>query len=665
MKVDGTLVNGNTPCFVIQGKDTAPWGRAFGAVYTGSEWLAPAYFPLGLWALHDLRILDPQLQLNGDAWQYAMKLDEDKAAWDRAQVDFGAKVPVNNREPPDFFPGNFTPYSFQRFGMARVRLWWRSWFLWDMGTGKTRTMLDGLRLLAREGLFKKALVIGPPVVLSGWLTETKRVSGGAWKAVHWDGTPEAVEQAKTAQIVTASYARARMEAMMTIEHPLEGSVTIFSPERSRLLTLGYDTIIADESHNLGNIKSDQTKACLELSIPAARRYCLTGTPGADPGKIYGQLAFLSPRLLNLTWEKYQQRYFSFAEWNPAIVKGYQNLNELNAIVDSIATRLKKKECEGLGLPPLTAVDVPFRLGAVQRKRYNEIVEDMKVSLDPSVKADRGPAGTKSLAVLNRTVLNIPHLAVAINKLLQLVSGFIIEGKDETLCDACQNMVDCVEKQIKPYTKACTVMPNALKRKVLADFENPKFDMYKDLLETILDSDASNKVIVWCVFEQELDVLEKHLRSIKVGCVRLDGHTTNKVTEIARSLQEDKDIRVLIGNVSAGIGINLTAANYMIFYSLPWQSLKYWQAMDRYNRPGQTRAMTAYRMLTEEGSGAIDRCVLMALKSKDTVEATMSARIACVQCDQVERCALDGTKPFRENCKYKSAAEKVVAKVSVV
>jgi SNF2 family DNA or RNA helicase len=58
-----------------------------------------------------------------------------------------------------------------------------------MGTGKTRTMIDGFRLSRRENPeLKRMLVLAPPVVLPTWVNEVRRCSQSALRAVIWDGT---------------------------------------------------------------------------------------------------------------------------------------------------------------------------------------------------------------------------------------------------------------------------------------------------------------------------------------------------------------------------------------------------------------------------------------------------------------------------------------------
>lgn len=670
MEVTG-VQRGATPVFEVRAPAASDLARVSYATRDDEEgvWRYPAYAPFGLHVRQDLRKVAPYavldaaaVGLHADAERRSRRWAEAQAAWDAGRdplPDVGG----------DFFSATFPPYRHQRLGIARVRDWLRTWFIWDMGTGKTRTVLDGLRLLAAEGAFRKALILGPPVVLPGWRREAARVSGGAWRAVIWDGTPEAAEAARDAHVVLATYTRAYLESMVVYPHPQFGPTPIFSPERSPLAGLGYDAIVADESHTIGNFDANMTQAALHLSAQADRRILLTGTPGDTPDKVYAQLRFLAPWLMPLSPDKFRQRYHVYAPGKRKILVGYQNLAELNARVDLVAHRLKKKDC-GLDLPPMTIVDVPFDLGPRQQARYNEMVLEMRASVTPAlayvskaVEPERVRLPVLGDLHTPETLFELPHGAARLNKLLQLASGFMYEGADLSVCDACPRMEACVAEEIRPYTRACVVHPRRVAPKTIRDVENPKREVFASLLKQILDEDPTNKVLCWGCYDPELDDMEVVAKKLGTGVVRLDGATTGKIGAIEDAIRDDPACRVLVGAISAAVGINLQRANYAVVYSLPWKLLQYLQALERNNRPGQTRNMTVYRLLTGEGSGVVDRTIDAALRFKEKVGYTMVELIACASCPRAAACSLDGTVPFSQNCTYASTVARPIAKVT--
>lgn len=610
-----------------------PWRRVTGAVQSGADWLFPAYYPFGLSVAHDLKVLAPDLEWTASALSFVNDLRATDNVWGAAKSAYAQNEEVEL--PEDFeFPKGFEPYRHQRLGIRRIAAWWRSFFLWEMGTGKTRTMIDGFRLSRRENPeLKRMLVMAPPVVLPTWVNEVRRCTQGALRAVIWDGTDKSYEAAQTADVVVLSYARARLEFDPKNKHP------------KRLKDLDYQVIVSDESHSIGNYESSQTQAALTLSAKACRRYLLSGTAADHPGKLYAQMRFLSPALMPMPWYAYQQKHFVYSKFNKHQVYGYRDLDELNARVEGIATRMKKKEC--IDLPPVTFIDVPFDLSSAQAREYDASIARLKDFA----------AYAESNALRGRGV-STPHGGALVNKLLQLVSGFVIEGADPLVCDGCEHVQGCVKTGVRPYTERCHIYkekpPTTIKR-----LSNPKLATFKELLGNVLSDDDANKVIVWATYLEELNDIETAVSDAGYEYVRVDGSTTSRIEELSRRFQTDPICRVYIGQVSSGVGVTLTAANYMIYYALTWNLTHYKQSLERNNRPGQTRNMVVYRLLSTHPQ-ALDGFLARTLAFKDNVAYTMLERISCASCERMNDCARDEIRPFRKGCKYSAEVAKPVA-----
>lgn len=680
MLVTGTLIRKSIPAFRVVAPEESVLARAWGGTFTEGAWLFPAYYPYAKWVFEDLRKLVPKADWDDTAREHLADVREADKAWEAAETAWLTKSNVPLPVSDSFFAPGFTPYAHQRYGISRLVHWWRTFLDWDMGTGKTRTAIDAFRVLRELGQFRRALVIAPPVVLESWARETTRCSRGQWSSVIWDGSEQAEAAAKTADIVLVSYTRIRMEREAANDAARELAITPAQRERYKLpeLTqekvrqlerarthplyqLEYDTIVADESHYLGSWGSGQTQAAIELSAKATRRYCLSGTPGDDPLKLYAQLYFLSPALVPLPYHKFEEHHVVRSPKNKHVIVGYRFLNELNTRFRSVALRMKKVDC--LDLPPVTTVDLHFDIGVAQRARYNELVMEMAMSVQPELLYAEPTRVTDEFAA-QRQAVRLPHGATRVMKMLQVLSGFVIQGSDYAICDACPRMEACVAAKIRPYTKKCEVVQEASERRVLRDIENPKLELYKEQLSLILETDPTNKVIVWANLTEELDDLEAATKALGVEYVRVDGKTLARQKRIDR-FQGEPSCRVYLGQVSTGIGITLTAANYTLFYSLPWDPLQYKQAMDRNNRPGQTRAMTVYRLLTSDASWGLDRYVAQVLQFKEGVTLTLTDLVACAGCDRQPACARDEILPFRTSCKYSANVSRPVAAVEVI
>lgn len=632
MKIYGAHLN-LTPVFRVTPISLSPdpWRRVTGAVQIGKDWFFPAYYPFGSAAFRDLRVLAPQVEWDASTVAHLQALSSADATWQAARTAFEQKkeLPLPKGIA---FPKNFEPYQHQRLGIAMASTWWRALFLWEMGTGKTRTMIDGYRLSRRENPnLTRMLVMAPPVVIPTWINEVKRCSQGEMSACIWDGTDKSYEQAQTSDVVVLSYARARLEFDSRFKGP------------QRLKDLDYQVIVSDESHSIGNYDSAQTQAALQLSAKAARRYLLSGTAADHPGKLYSQFRFLSPVLMPISWYQYKQNYFVFSQYRKGQVFGYKRLDDLNSKVDLIASRMKKKEC--LDLPPVSFVDVPFELTSEQVDAYDACIARLK-DFDLYKKTLEGQG------------VSVAHGGALVNKLLQIVSGFVMDGGDPLICDGCDYLMDCVKGGIKPYTPACKVVqvkpPTTIKR-----FKSPKGEVFKGLLDNILSDDETNKVIVWGTYLEELNDIQTLVEDLGYGFVRVDGSTTSQIGEISEKFQTDPKCRVYIGQVTSGVGVTLTAANYMVYYALTWNLTSYKQSLERNNRPGQTRNMVVYRLLSTH-PGALDSFLAKTLAFKDNVAYTMLERVACATCDRGEACARDEVRPFRKACKYASDVNKPTA-----
>lgn len=632
LKVSGDYLN-LTPVWRVTPTSVSmdPWRKVTGAVLANGSWLFPAYFPAGLSVFHDLRVLAPHLEWDKSALDILRGLKGTDDFWTTAKNDYLAGKAIVLPEALSF-PSNFAPYHHQRMGIARIASWWRSFFLWEMGTGKTRTMIDGYRLSRRENpKLERMLVLAPPVVLPTWVNEVRRCSQDEMTAVIWDGSDKSYEKAQTADVVVLSYARARLEFDPKNTHP------------KRLKDLNYQVIVADESHSIGNYESAQTQAALSLSAKACRRYLLSGTAADHPGKLYAQLRFLSPALMPMKWHEYKEAHFVYSKFNKHQVFGYKRLDDLNSRVEGISTRMKKKEC--IDLPPVTFIDVPFDLRSDQVDQYDACIARLK---DFELYQEK----------LKGQGVSVAHGGALVNKLLQIVSGFVLEGADPLICDGCDHLQQCVPAKVKPYTDAChfyKVKPETFIKKL----SNPKLNMFSDLLENILSDDDSNKVIVWGTYLEELNAIQSAVEKLKYGFVRVDGSSTNQIEELSSRFQNDPACRVYIGQVSSGVGVTLTAANYMIYYALTWNLTHYKQSLERNNRPGQTRNMVVYRLLSTHPM-ALDSFLAKMLAFKDNVAYTMLERITCASCDRMADCAKAEIKPFRKGCKFSAEVSKPVA-----
>lgn len=690
--LDLELLNG-TPVFRLDATDGI-FGRVHGATFDKAKkrWLFPAYAPFGALVLQDLKRVAPNLALSPAAEGFTRYLEA---------------IPgyIENRTLPEDFGFVTQPFAHQREGLVYLYHHPRFGLLWDPGAGKTKVVVDLLRLLKHKGELRRALVLGPKVTVRNWVREVEIHAGGQLTAAALVGTPEqkrkVLRRYKGYDVLVCSYGTARTMGLprlhrATLSHikalqaqgktltasglqALVRSVRLLSDpdDQKRLVDawadgltfaaldrqareeaaacpqwledIDYDVLVPDESHCIKDPGSEQTKTVLALSKKAARRYILSGTPTlGDPRHLYPQMRCLSPAIIPEDWFKFSDTFLVRSPWNKRIVTGFKNMDVLNARVQRVSIRKKKEEC--LDLPERQVIDVPVQLSSEQQKLYNTLVSAMAADLE----AFFGDPTGKTIEVQNAATL--------LNKLAQVVSGFVIDnGRDGQVCDGCPHLARCVDGSIQPYTPRCVKVTTPPASKVNRLKENPKLEALDELLDSVLE-EKGNKVIIWAVYKAEIQMISEMLTKRGYGHVTVDGSTGGNLQDRIDTFNTDPECRVYLGQIATGVGITLNAANYMVYYSLDWSLGTYLQSIDRNYRAGQKRKVTVYRLL---GEGTVDGYKAKALDEKKDISATLTNRVACTTCLKRFDCLKDNIELFDSGCIYKRTAKRTVAKARMI
>jgi len=135
----------------------------------------------------------------------------------------------------------------------------------------------------------------------------------------------------------------------------------------------------------------------------------------------------------------------------------------------------------------------------------------------------------------------------------------------------------------------------------------------ELLDDLL-AEKEHKVIIWGQYIEELNIIEETVKKTGVAYVRVDGSNTAHVTRFEARFNGDPACRVYIGQVATGVSITLNSAQYMVYFSLPWNLEHYAQSLDRNHRIGQSKNVTVYRLLTK----GVDSHIASALAVKQVV-----------------------------------------------
>lgn len=629
----GRAGNG-TPVFLSHGQSKTH-ERIFGATWDEQRalWMYPAFFPASEKVLADFDVLSnaTEIVLSDPAKQHVLDLATVKSRL------LARKLPAN-------FEYVTEPYEHQIDGLCHVYYNIRSALFFDPGLGKSKIAIDLLRLLRLGGNRGPALVIGPRVTVQNWGREIDRHSDRQLTWIALSGTKaqrrKALDRAIAEQIdmVLVTYGTARRIVDLLVNE------------------LPYETVICDESHNVKSWTSDQTKATWEIAQKAQRRLLMTGSPTeGNPLDVYGPYKILGDCFMPENYFSYQRKFVEKASAVSPIVVGYKNLNIINERTTFLGIRRTKEEC--LDLPKRTFIDVDYNLSSLQENTYNQIVIDM--GIDPAQLADfanamrDAPGQARALLPTLPPEMEMPHRAAALIKLLQVTSGFIVKNeKDPFFCDTvnkggpCEHVVDCVREKIKPRTSKCLIDKTPWPSSTTFFDDNPKHDAIMELIDGIVVTPGA-KVIVWCVFHAEMDSIIKRLVTAGIRYVRMDGDTKDPMAVIDE-FNDDPDVRVYVGQVASGVGVNLVSAAYVIYSSLPYELLKYVQSLDRNYRIGQNKAVTVYRMI---GRSTLEAAVAFLLDHKVDVDSLLTNKIECALCPNSITCIAKGIEPFEPGCIY--------------
>lgn len=614
------------PVFRLEGAVPLHIETAFGATLIHGKWHFPAFRPAADAAVRDLQgLTQGRLQFSPATQKHLRSLLTEKP-----------------------LPADFTfvtkPFQHQVDGLVWLYNRPRGGVFFAPGLGKCKITVDLHRLTGET-----MLILCPAVVLRTWAREF-------------------VTHGKITDTVVIEGDRADKEALLEQAAQRMPAAVIITYESATLLNdllhkLPFQALVLDESHRIKSIASARTKTALGLSEKAKRRVLLSGTPSlGSPFGLYPQMRLLGRYFAPENWTEFRKKFGMYDQMALQTgvlhqVHGYQNLEVLRERVLAVCLRRYLNDC--IDLPERQVLDVRFDMSSDAASYYNDLVVG-DCDLDSIWAREAALDGVLSHAngsALREPILYTPDVVAKLMRLEQISSGFV--GKTDAnpgLCNGCPHMQDCVEARIRPYTKRCLVATDA-RPTALTDLHSDRLDAFEGLLDGILE-DPDNKVIVWTRFLHELDHVCWALKKRGINHSRVQGGMAiGDFEEAMRRFNEEPTCRVYAGQVASGIGVTLNAANYVIYYSLPWSLEHYDQSMARNYRIGQERRVVVYRLLA---SGTIDEDKAEALDQKVDIDKMLTA-------PDTAPCLVHKVKPAVPDapCTCRSDIDRIIAKLAPI
>lgn len=145
------------------------------------------------------------------------------------------------------------------------------------------------------------------------------------------------------------------------------------------------------------------------------------------------------------------------------------------------------------------------------------------------------------------------------------------------------------------------------------------------LDTLLErlKREGHRVLVYFQMTRMMNLMEDYCRYRRHSYIRLDGSTKiSDRRDLVHDWQTDASLFIFILSTRAGgLGINLTAADTVIFYDSDWNPTVDQQAMDRAHRLGQTKQVTVYRLITK---GTIEERIKLKAAQKHEIQKVVIA-----------------------------------------
>ena len=452
------------------------------------------------------------------------------------------------------------PYEHQLTALEKS--WNRETYAYfmEMGTGKTKVLIDNAAMLYDKGKIDGLLVIAPKGVIGTWYKQelpTHLPDHIENVAVMWQANINKKQQEK-------------LKTLFEIEtalHILIMNVEALSTDKglkfAQKFLLSHKTLITiDESTTIKNPKALRTKNIIQISDMAKYRRILTGSPVTkNPLDLFSQCYFLDPYHLD------HQSYYSFrtryaimktayiSGRSIQLVSGFKHLAELAEKLKPFSYRVLKEDC--LDLPPKIYMKRNIELSAEQKKVYKEMKE-------------------KALANLHGKQITTMTALTQLMRLQQITCGHFVADDGTT-------------QKIK----------------------SNRLDELMDILDEV-----EGKAIIWAHWQADIKNIIKEIKKVHgpgsvvdyYGLTPQDQRDKNR-----NAFQNDSKVRFIVGTPqTGGYGITLTAANTVIYYSNGYDLEKRLQSEDRAHRIGQHKPVTYVDIIAEE---TVDQKIVKALRKK--------------------------------------------------
>jgi SNF2 family DNA or RNA helicase len=441
-------------------------------------------------------------------------------------------------------------------------------YFMEMGTGKSKVLLDNAAMLYDKGHINGLLLIAPKGVYKNWYDSeipTHLPDHIEKKVVLWKTSDKSKKQQKILNTMFETGTDFHI-LIMNVEAFSSGDGVKFA---QKFLMAHKGMIAIDESTTIKTPTTNRTKSILSLRELVKYRRILTGSPVTkSPLDLYSQCEFLDPWLLG------HQSYYTFkAKYavtrkievqgrRVEIVVGYRNLGELSEKIKPFSKRILKEDC--LDLPAKSFIKHTVELTKEQKKVYQQMKQE-------------------AIAFLDGKMQSTATIMTQLMRLHQITCGHFT-ADDGTIKDL-------------PCSRLTELM---------------------SILENV-----EGKAIIWSHYTHDVKRIIAKIKEVygEDSVVDYFGETDQDQRSInIKKFQTDNKCRFFVGTThTGGYGITLTAGSTMIYFSNGYDLEKRQQSEARIDRIGQTQKMTYIDIMSQD---TIDERIVKALRSKVNIANTI-------------------------------------------
>ena len=439
----------------------------------------------------------------------------------------------------------------------------------EMGTGKSKVLIDNMAMLFLDGQINFALVIAPKGVYRNWVAKEipEHMSDDIpYRVIRWVSGPNKKQQEEMRSV------KDKFDGLTIFVMNVEAYSSLKGQKAGQWMAgaLGARGMIAiDESTTIKNHKAKRTKSLMKIAAGFKYRRLLTGSPVTkSPMDIYSQCEFLRPGLLGFeSYYAFQGRYAvvqrrKMGQAAFQQIVGFRNLDELTRRIDMFSFRVLKKDC--LDLPDKIYTARYVGMTPDQFQMYEQIRRHAMVLLD---------SGEMSTA---------PAVITQMLRLQQIMSGHLKTDDGDMLYFPSKRM---------------------------------------DALEEIIN-EHDGKAIIWSRFRYDIQQITETLnKKFGQGCaVSYYGDTSDddRAAAVLNFQNPNHPLKFFVGNpATAGYGLTLTEANLVVYYANDFNLETRIQSEDRAHRIGQKNNVTYIDLICE---GSIDERIVKALRAKIDIGA---------------------------------------------